>query len=153
MEREASAQSRRNPTSVKAWWIVAAIVAAILLLGVLPWRLTGQHVNLVVVNESGRSVQFQWQPGLFLEKASVTRNGCESSSMDLQAGLEWSLTGDDGATILDSGAVEVPLFTERVLVEVRLSDQGGVSIAPPRSVDTPIDAPDLDCVGNTAAEG
>ena len=153
MEREASAQSRRKPTSVKVWWLVWAIVAAILLLGVLPWRLAGQHVNLVVVNESGRPVEFRWQPGLFLEMASVTWNGCESSSMDLQAGLEWSLTADDGATVLDSAAVEVPLFTERVLVEVRLSERGDVSIGSPRSVDTPIDAPDLDCVGNTAAEG
>jgi len=152
MEQEASAQPAGKPTAVKGWWIVAAIVAAVLLLGVLPWRLTGQHINLVVVNESGRPVEFTWQPGLFLEKVSVTRNGCESSSMDLQAGLEWTLTGDEGGVILDSAGVDVPFFTPRLAVEVRLNEQGGVTIAPARAVSAPLDAPYPACVGETAAE-
>lgn len=152
MERDASAQPAGKPTAVKGWWIVAVIVAAVLLLGVLPWRLTGQHINLVVVNESGRPVEFTSQPGLFLENVSVTRNGCASSSMDLQAGLEWTLTGDDGGVILDSAGVNVPFFTPRVAVEVRLNEQGGVNIAPARAVSAPLDAPYPACVGETAAE-
>ena len=148
MKREASTQ-RRGATAVNPWWFAAAIVAAIILFGVLSWRLTGQHVNLVVVNESGTSVEFAWQTSLFGEKASVTRNGCESSSMDLQAGLEWTLTADDGGVILDSAETDVPFFTERVLVEVHLSEQGNINIAPTRAVDTPLDAPYPACISET----
>ena len=132
--------------------MVAAIVGAIVLLGVLPWRLTGQHINLVVVNESGRPVDFAWQPGLFLEKASVIRGGCESSSMDLQAGLEWTLTAEGGGVILDSAEIDVPFFTPRVAVEVRLSERGDVEIARPRVVETPLNAPYPACAGETAAD-
>ena len=151
MDRETPAQPHAKPIAVRRWWIGAALVAAVVLLGVLPWRLTGQHINLVVVNESGRPVEFAWQPGLFWEKVSVTRNGCESNSMDLHAGLEWTLTGDDGAIILDSADIDVPFFTPRVAVEVRVDEQGA-HIVPARAVNAPLDAPYPDCVGETAAE-
>lgn len=149
--REAPAQHAGKPTRVKGWWILAAIVVAVLVLGMVLWRLAGQHINLVVVNESGSPVEFSWQPGLFAEKVSVTRSGCESSSMDLQAGLEWMLTGDDGGVILDSTGVDLPFFTPRVAVEVRLTEQDGVHVAPARAVNAPLNAPYPACVGDTAA--
>ena len=152
MARRRSAGPHDQPVAAKGWWMVAAIVGVVVLLGVLPWRLTGQHINLVVVNESGRPVAFAWQPALFSEKTSVTRSGCESSSMDLQAGLEWTLTAEDGEVILDSAEVDVPFFTPRVAVEVRLSEQGNVEIARPRAVETPIDAPYPACAGDPAAD-
>ncbi len=101
--------------------------------------------------ESGTPVQFAWQPSLFAPMETVTNSGCESGSMDFQAGVEWTISGADGAVIVDSSDVEVPFFSPRVAVEIRLDERGAVTVGPPRTVNQPLDAPSPNCGGDATA--
>ncbi|MEO8246927.1 MAG: hypothetical protein ABI622_07395, partial [Chloroflexota bacterium] len=87
------------------------------------------------MNDCGLSIDWHrgWQRVYAWRGTKVIRNGCESNSMDLHAGLEWTLTGDDGAIILDSAHIDVPFFTPRVAVEVRVDEQSA-HIVPARAV-------------------
>lgn len=146
-ENSTSATSGRRRPAMSLVVIGLAVVA----LGILSWRLTAQRVTLVFVNESGTPVQFAWQPSLFAPMETVTGSGCESGSMDLRAGEEWTISRPDGAVILDSSDVEVPFFSQRVAVEVRLDERGAVTVGPPRTVTQPLDAPSPNCGGEAAA--
>jgi hypothetical protein len=134
---------------MRRWLRLVAVVIAMSGFLFAQWRLN-QTVNVVVVNASGQPIEFSWQPHPFGQLVSVTRNGCETSSMDLRAGETWRVTNAAGEIIAGSASVSVPLFAPRVAVEVWLYRDGMIRTVPVHETSGPVGAPYPPC-GN--AEG
>jgi hypothetical protein len=117
------------------------VVAALLLVGCGP----KPELNLLVVDASGMRTDLAWQPTLAEpDLATITMEGCESHSMDLDPGQAWSVSRD-GVVLAGSDTLRPAVWTGLIAVEVRLQPDGSVSVLPHRSVTEKQDAPDPGC--------
>ena len=123
-----------------------AVVAIVLTMAGY-WHVYGQEVEVLLVNESGRPLTFSWQPGPFLDEASVIRNGCESGSLVLLGGESWKLEWGDGL-IASSSTTAMPPFARLVVVEIRIDRSGSVVVSPPLAIGAPLGAQVPDCTSS-----
>jgi hypothetical protein len=129
---------------------VAALVLALAVAGLGWWRLLGQRVDLVIVNDSPWPVEVSIRSSPFGPSGTATTASCASTSTDLARGQAWSLSLD-GQPYLDDTMVSMPFTARMVAVMVRVDRTGTVTLADPVEVDAPIDAPASSCSGVASA--
>lgn len=118
------------------------VVLVIILLGAagwFGWRWVAQTVDVAIVNASGATAQFSWQPQPFADPVTVIVGGCESKSVVLRAGESWRLEHD--RLEVNSSIVDVPLFVRGVAIEIWLAPDGSSRLVSAYPVDHPVDAP------------
>ncbi|MEO8272454.1 MAG: hypothetical protein ABI620_00130 [Chloroflexota bacterium] len=128
-------------------WVRALLVAVVVIAaGWLTWRWAIQRVNVVIVNASGVPGSFSWQPNLFADEVSVSLGGCESKSIHLLAGERWHLVHE--SLEMNSAAIDMPLFTPAIAIEIWIDANGSSRFVPPYPIDGPVDLPIArDCPG------
>ena len=118
-----------------------AVLLAVLVIGAgwLAWRWQVQTVQVVIVNASGATARFSWQPRLFAADVAVDVGGCESKSIRLRAGDRWRFLSD--RLDMNSSVVDVPVFAPEVAFEIWLQPDGSSRIVPVYQVEGPVPAP------------
>jgi hypothetical protein len=125
---------------------VAALVLVLVAAGLGWWRLVGQRVDLVIVNDSPWPVEVVLQSSPFGPSGTATTPSCASSSTDLARGQAWSLSVN-GQPYVDDTMISVPFTARMVAVMVRVDRTGTVTLADPVEVGAPVDAPASSCSG------
>ena len=133
-----------DAAGVRTVAMLTVVAIGLVALGIYGWR-SSQLIDVVIVNRSGRTIDYAWQPQAFDQMEVVERSGCESSMNEVNRLLDWRITDNDGTTILDAASVDIPFTARHVALEVWLDADGSTRIVPPREVTETVDAPNPNC--------